>query len=58
MTTEQLYKYVRQFMIKLGVDKRPVDLSALNTEFGEKNIKKLIIKSYLIKIGKGVTIGR
>lgn len=58
MSTEALYKEVKQYMKKMGVSKRPIDQSALNNKFGETNIKKLIQKSYLIKAGKGVTTGR
>ena len=58
MTIDMLFKHVKHYMNSMGVDKRTVDVSALNNKFGEANIKKLIQKSYLIKIGKGVTTGR
>lgn len=58
MSIEKLYIIVYNYMLKMGVKKRPVDISALNSKFGEINIKKLIQKSYLIKIGKGVTTGQ
>jgi hypothetical protein len=45
-------------MQQLGVDRKTIDLSALNNKFGDANIKKLIKKSYLITMGKGVTAGR
>ena len=59
MSVESLYKEVKDYMNELGVKQKVIDVSTLNTKFGEKNIKKLIQKSYLIKIGsKGVTTGR
>ena len=59
MSIETLYSEVKEYMIRLGVKTRAVELSALNERFGEINIRKLIQKSYLIKIGsKGVTVGR
>jgi hypothetical protein len=58
MTIEKLFGEVRKYMIELGVSKKLVDISLLNQKFGEVNIRKLIQKSYLIKMGKGVTIGR
>lgn len=59
MSIEALYSEVKAYMIKMGVKARAVELVALNEKFGELNIRKLIQKSYLIKIGsKGVTVGR
>lgn len=59
MSIEALYSEVKAYMIKMGVKTRAVELAALNEKFGELNIRKLIQKSYLIKIGsKGVTVGR
>lgn len=59
MSIEALYSEVKIYMIKMGVKARAVELAALNEKFGELNIRKLIQKSYLIKIGsKGVTVGR
>lgn len=58
MSTEKLYSQVKEFMVASNVSKKPVDLSVLYDKFGDANIKKLIHKSYLIKLGKGVTIGR
>ena len=59
MSIEALYNEVKAYMIKMGVKARAVELVALNEKFGELNIRKLIQKSYLIKIGsKGVTVGR
>lgn len=59
MSIEALYSEVKVYMIKMGVKTRAVELAALNEKFGELNIRKLIQKSYLIKIGsKGVTVGR
>lgn len=58
MTIDKLYGCVKVYMIKAGVTRRAIDLDVLNKKFGSANISKLIKKSYLIKIGKGVTIGR
>ena len=53
-----LYKYTRHFMIKMGVQKKPIDEKVLKEKFGEENINKLLRKSYLIKTPIGITIGR
>jgi hypothetical protein len=59
MPTEKLYAYVSKFMNEHGVKQKPVEITLLNDRFGEANIKKLIQKSYLIKVGlKAVTIGK
>ena len=58
MDIESLYKEVRQYMLDKGVRRRIIDLSELESKFGRDNIKKLILKSYLILIGRGVTIGK
>lgn len=58
MTIESLYNHVKKFLVQSGVEKKLIEVSVLNDKFGEANIKKLIKKSYLILIGKGVTIGR
>lgn len=55
---DALYIEVRKYMEKSGVNKSIVAVKYLNDKFGRHNIKKLILKSYLISIGKGVTIGR
>ncbi len=57
MTIEQIYKLVREFMLKNGVQEAPVSTAMLEDEFGCKHINELIRKSYIIKVGKGVTIG-
>ena len=41
-------------MNSMGVNRRTVDIKILNDKFGEINIKKLIQKSYLIKIKESV----
>lgn len=58
MNTEVLFKEVKKYMIGLGVDHKLIELAVLNEKFGTENIKKLIKKSYLINVGKGVTTGR
>lgn len=57
MNIEPLYKIVKSFMIEKGVRKQLVGIKELNEEFGSNNIGRLIKGSYLIKMGKGVTIG-
>lgn len=57
MKDEELYKYVKAFLIKHGVKQKPVDIEIVNNEFGALNIQKLIKKCHLIKTGKGVTVG-
>ena len=52
-----LRNVVMAFMVKKGVKHKPVDINELNLEFGADNIKKLIVKQYLIKTKKGVTVG-
>lgn len=57
MNIDALYNVVMAFMVKKGVKHKPVDINELNLEFGADNIKKLIVKQYLIKTKKGVTVG-
>ena len=57
MPVDKLYRVVKAYMIKAGVDKRPIDRTQLNERFGESNIKRLLQKTYLISKGKGVTVG-
>ena len=58
MSIEALYTEVSTYMKISGVSRKTVDILTLNEEFGERNIRKLLQKSYLIKFGKGVTTGR
>ena len=57
LNIEHLYKIVKQFMVRKGVDKQLISYKELNKEFGSYNINRLIKGSYIIKMGKGVTIG-
>ena len=57
LTDARLMEYVTRFLQKNGVSKKPVDRKLLDTEFGQQNIQKLIKKSYLISIGRGITLG-
>lgn len=52
-----LYKEVKTFMVKNGVQQKPISLELLNNKFGSNNILRLLKRNYIIKIGKGVTIG-
>lgn len=58
MEIETLYKEVKKFMQAHGVEKNAVDKGLIEEEFGVKNIKNLIARSYLIVMRKGVTVGR
>lgn len=58
MTDESLYNHIKTFLIKSGVSKAPVDLKICIDKFGKDNIRKMLDKSYIVKIGNGVTIGR
>lgn len=58
LDVDNLYKYVKKCLIENGVNKAPVDISILEAEFGSKNVNRLIMLSYIIKIKGKVTIGR
>ena len=58
MDIEALYKYIKDYMSKLGVKRNVIDRAILEKEFGKDNIWKMINKNYLIRVGKGLTIGR
>ena len=55
---EGLFNVVEEYLIKNNINKTIVELKLLENKFGKQNIKKLILKGYLISLGKGVTIGR
>lgn len=57
MDISTLHKYVKSFLYKNDVSRGPVDITLVEKEFGADNIRLLISKCYIIKIGKGVTIG-
>lgn len=58
MKVDVLYREVRTFMRMMGVDKAIIPKKELEKQFGANNIRRLILKSYLILMGKGVTIGK
>lgn len=58
MDIDALYKEVRRFMQDSGVSKTTIDRQVLEREFGAANVKKLLLKSYIIIMGRGITIGR
>lgn len=58
MDIEALYKYIKDYMSKLGVKRNVIDRAILEKEFGKDNIWKMINKNYLIRVGNGLTIGR
>ena len=41
----------------MGYRRGAVDMGVVIQEFGASNINKLLKKCYIIRIGKGVTIG-
>lgn len=55
---DTLYTKVVEFMMAHEVSKSAIDRNILDAEFGVLNINKLIMKSYLISMGKKVTIGK
>lgn len=57
MELSTLAVYVKKFLIAHGVRQGAVDVGIVTAEFGEENIRRLIKKCYIIKVGKGVTIG-
>lgn len=57
MSEESLYRYVKKYMIQIGVSAGVINIEVLYSKFGAVNINKLLRKGYLIKIGKGVTAG-
>ena len=54
---QALYK-VKKYMLSRGVAKGTISRKELDEKFGSQNIRRLMLKSYLISIGKGVTTGR
>lgn len=57
LEVDKLAEYMRQFLKCNGVSTGPVDIGIVNNEFGSYNVNRLLTKCYIIKIGKGVTIG-
>lgn len=55
---DALYKEVRVFLKVHNIEKSIIDTKLLENEFGKNNVKKLLLKAYLIQLGKGVTVGR
>ena len=58
MEIDALYIEVKRFLQQNGVEKGMVASSKVVAEFGDDNVRRLKKKSYIITIGKGVTIGR
>ena len=57
LDNESLLAEVKNFAYKRGIANQLIDKKLLESTFGKNNISKLILKSYLISIGKGVTFG-
>ena len=58
LSEAKLYELVKKYLILKRVNQNLVEIELLNKQFGANNIKKLIKKSYLIKLGNKVTIAR
>jgi hypothetical protein len=58
MSIDTLYSHVNHYMKQAGVSKRMISKNELEDKFGKTNINKLILKSYLVVLGKGVTTSR
>lgn len=58
MEIDALYIEVKRFLQQNGVEKGMVAASKVVEEFGNNCVQRLKKKSYIITIGKGVTIGR
>lgn len=58
MEIDALYIEVKRFLQQNGVEKGMVAASKVVDEFGSNCVQRLKKKSYIITIGKGVTIGR
>lgn len=54
---KSLYREVKQFMIANGVNSGLVPIETINNKFGDDNVRRLLNKCYIIKVGKGATIG-
>lgn len=55
---DALYNEVKAYMNKMGVGRSLMNRKQLEDEFGQENVKRLLLKSYLITLGNRVTIGR
>ncbi len=55
---DALYIEVKEYMNRMGVGRSPMSRKQLDEEFGQGNVKRLLLKSYLITLGNRVTIGR
>lgn len=58
LSIESAYERIREYLSRLGVSNGTVSRSALENKFGKDIIRELILKSYLISIGREVTIGK
>lgn len=58
MDIKALYIEVKKFLDEMGVSKSAVDRSTVDKEFGVSNVNRLIMQSYLISLGKRITVGK
>ena len=54
---QSLFAEVKKFAQQRGLSRQIIDRKLLEDNFGKANINRLILKSYLISINKGVTFG-
>lgn len=57
LDTPALFNAVKKYALSIGMANKVIGRDILNSKFGKHNIDKLITKSYLISLGKGVTFG-
>lgn len=57
LDTPALFNAVKKYALSIGMANKVIGRDILNYKFGKHNIDKLITKSYLISLGKGVTFG-
>ena len=55
---DELYIRVKDYMVKRNVYRSAIDRGLVESEFGINNVKRLILKSYLISIGNRLSIGK
>lgn len=56
MSIDELQQYVRKFLLQHGVQEAPVPTLCVETEFGARNILKLIRNHFLLKRKDGYTM--
>ena len=57
MSDDRLWKFMKVYLEKQNVAKKPVDASRLNNFFGSDNVRRMRNKGYIIAIGNAYTFG-